>query len=327
MYPIARLRRKRKHAWLRDMVAENVIRPEHLIYPLFVIEGHDIREEISTMPGVQRLSIDHIVQVAQEAAALGIKAIALFPSIAQTLKNNDATEAYNPDNLISRTVRTLKKTNINIGIICDVALDPYTSSGHDGIVVDGDIDNDITLEVLCKQALILGQAGADIVAPSDMMDGRIGAIRNMLDDKDYKHVCILSYSAKYASNFYGPFRDAVVRTTTGISKTTYQMDFRNAYEAIRAVEFDINEGADMVMIKPGMPYLDVLRDVALHVAVPVFAYQVSGEYSMLKYASLAGCFDFEAAMMESLMSFRRAGATGIFTYAALEIARKLHNTQ
>jgi porphobilinogen synthase len=327
MFPITRLRRNRKHTWLRDLVAETHLLPEHLIYPIFVIEGVSIAEEIYTMPDVHRLSIDNVLKATKNAAALGIKAIALFPVVSPNLKSEDAKEAFNPDNLICRTIKALKAANINIGIICDVALDPYTSHGHDGIIVEDDVANDATIKALCQQALTLSAAGADIVAPSDMMDGRILEIRKALDAQNYEHVCIISYSAKYASNFYGPFRDAVGSTTNlgKRSKATYQMDPRNSLEAMREVALDVSEGADIVMIKPGMPYLDIIRNVAMHSSLPVFAYQVSGEYAMLKHASLAGCFSFEAVMMESLISCRRAGATAIFTYAALEIAQKLRN--
>ncbi|MES2215344.1 MAG: porphobilinogen synthase [Pseudomonadota bacterium] len=326
MFPVTRLRRNRKHAWLRDLVAESNLRPEHLIYPVFVIEGEKVREEIGTMPGVFRLSIDQVIEVAEEAAGLGIKALALFPVVAPGLKSEKAEEAYNPGNLVCRTIKALRASEITIGIICDVALDPYTSHGHDGIMMNGDVDNDETIKVLCRQALALSAAGTDIIAPSDMMDGRVGKLREALDEEGYEHVCILAYSAKYASKFYGPFRDALGSSANlkKSSKATYQMDPRNGREAMREVELDTMEGADMVMIKPGMPYLDVVRDVVLTTSLPVFVYQVSGEYAMLKHAAIAGCFDFEEVMIESLISFRRAGATAIFTYAALEIARKLH---
>lgn len=325
MYPIVRLRRNRKHEWLRDLVSEHHLLPHHLILPLFVIEGHNVREEVKTMPSVFRLSIDNLVKEAAKAENLGIKAIALFPVIDSSLKSDNADEAYNLDNLICRAIRAIKNANIKIGIICDVALDPYTTHGHDGIVKDEDVDNEETIEALCNQALVLAKAGADIIAPSDMMDGRIGAIRDFLDEENFSDIPILAYAAKYASNFYGPFRDAVgsKKNLGGFSKNTYQMDYRNIGEAMREIELDIDEGADMIMVKPGMPYLDVISAANQNFSLPIFAYQVSGEYSMIKAAAESGCFDFENAMIESLIAFRRAGARAIFTYAALEIAERL----
>lgn len=322
MYPTVRLRRTRKHAWLRDLVSEHSLSPKHLILPLFVIEGKGAREEIETMPGVFRLSIDQIILEAKKAATLGIKAIALFPVVNQDLKSEDAHEAYNPDNLICRTIRALKIEKINIGIICDVALDPYTTHGHDGIVINEDVHNDTTIDALCNQALTLAKAGADIVAPSDMMDGRIGAIREFLDSKGFEEISILAYAAKYASNFYGPFRNAVGSSSTlgKNSKETYQMDPRNITEAMREIELDIEEGADMIMVKPGMPYLDVVHAVSQNFSIPVFAYQVSAEYSMIKIGAANNLFNYEKTMIESLLAFRRAGARAIFTYAAIEIA-------
>ncbi|MBP7190604.1 MAG: porphobilinogen synthase [Rickettsiaceae bacterium] len=328
MYPIVRLRRNRKHDWLRSMVAEHSLSASNLILPIFVIEGEKKREEIKTMPSVYRLSIDEVCREAKKAADLGIKAIALFPVVSDELKSDDAEEAYNLDNLICRTVRSIKNAGINIGIICDVALDPYTQHGHDGIVKDGDVDNDETIEALCNQALVLAKAGADIVAPSDMMDGRIGAIRDYLDEEGFENLPILAYAVKYASSFYGPFRCAVDSDKSGkICKKTYQMDPRNIDEAIREIELDIEEGADIVMVKPGMPYLDVIHAAAQNFTVPVFAYQVSGEYAMIKCAANAGCFDFKKAMLESLIAFRRAGARVIFTYAAIEVAQWLREEQ
>lgn len=324
MYPIVRLRRNRKYNWLRDVVSEHSISPSNLILPLFVIEGEKKREEIKTMPGVFRLSIDEVVKEAKIAASLGIKAVALFPVVEDSLKSDDADEAYNLDNLICRAIRSIKNEAVDIGVICDVALDPYTTHGHDGIIENGDVDNEKTIDALCNQALVLAKAGADIVAPSDMMDGRIGVIRDYLDAEGFDNLPILAYAVKYASSFYGPFRDAVGSDKSKkICKKTYQMDPRNVNEASREIELDIDEGADMVMIKPGMPYLDVLSMAAQNFAVPVFAYQVSGEYSMLKIASSAGCFDFKKAMLESLICFRRAGARAIFTYAAIEVAKWL----
>lgn len=325
MYPTVRLRRNRKHSWLRDLVSESILRPHHLILPLFVVEGHKVRQEIKSMPGVCRLSIDQIILEAKKAAALGIKAIALFPVVDEGLKSEDAQEAYNIENLICRTIRDLKNEKIDIGIICDVALDPYTTHGHDGILLDGDVHNDVTIEALCNQALVLAKAGADIIAPSDMMDGRIGEIRYVLDEEGFVDIAILAYAAKYASAFYGPFRHAIGSSgSLGVGeKDTYQMDCRNIDEALREIEFDVEEGADMVIIKPGMPCLDVLHAAAQNFSVPVFAYQVSGEYSMIKVSAEKGLFSYERVMMESLIAFRRAGARAIFTYAAIEIAEML----
>jgi len=325
MYPTIRLRRNRKHQWLRDLVSETTLLPQHLVYPIFITEGHGVREEVKTAPGINRLSIDEMLKDVAKAAKLGIKAVALFPVVPMDLKNEGADEAYNLDNLVCRAIRSIKNAEIEIGVICDVALDPYTIHGHDGVFKDGDVDNDLSVEALCNQALVLAKAGADIVAPSDMMDGRVGAIRDFLDDEGFEHVGILAYAAKYSSKFYGPFRDVVgSKVSLGEKgKATYQMDIRNSLEAMREIEFDINEGADMVMVKPGMPYLDVVCAAVQNFDVPVFAYQVSGEYAMIRHAANAGCFRFEDAMMESLIAFRRAGATAIFTYAAIEIAGML----
>jgi porphobilinogen synthase len=325
MYPTIRLRRNRKHQWLRDLVSETTILPQHLIYPIFVTEGRGVREEVNTTPGIYRVSIDVMVEEARKATSLGIKAIALFPVVPQNIKNESADEAYNLDNLICRSIRSIKNAGIEIGVICDVALDPYTSHGHDGIFIDGDVDNDASVEALCNQALVLAKAGADIVAPSDMMDGRVGAIREFLDDEGFENIGILAYAAKYSSSFYGPYRDAIGSASSlgKSNKSTYHMDKRNSLEAMREIEFDINEGADMVMIKPGMAYLDIVYAAAQNFDVPVFAYQVTGEYAMLRHGANAGCFKFEDAMMESLIAFRRAGATAIFTYAAIEVAEKL----
>ncbi len=324
MFPIVRLRRNRRTSWLRDLMAESILRPEDLVLPIFVIEGENQRQEIKTMPGVYRQSIDQVVNTAKEAQARGIKAIALFPSIDDDLKSENADEAYNLDNLICRTIRTLKNKGLEIGISCDVALDPYTIHGHDGILLDGDVDNDATIEALSNQALVLAKAGADIIAPSDMMDGRIMAIREELDANNFINVNILAYAAKYNSSFYGPFREAVRSGKKEyLTKSTYQMDIRNIKEAMREIEQDITEGADMIMVKPGMPYLDVIREAAGRFDVHIFAYQVSGEYSMLKIASEAGVLDWQKVIIESLTSFKRAGASGIFTYAALEVAKMI----
>jgi porphobilinogen synthase len=276
------------------------------------------------MPGVERLSIDLATEVAAEAAALGIPAMALFPAIALELKSEDGREALKVDNLLGRAITYIKSQVPNIGLIADVALDPYTTHGHDGLLVDGRIVNDATVEVLCRQALAEAEAGVDIVAPSDMMDGRVGAIRKALDAAGHEHVQILSYAVKYASVFYGPFRDAL--STRGLlkgDKKTYQMDSANSDEALREIALDLEEGADMVMVKPGMPYLDVVHRVKTHFRVPTFAYHVSGEYAMLKFAAQAGALDYEAALMESLLCFKRAGADAVLTYGALEAARRL----
>ncbi|AFC71111.1 porphobilinogen synthase [Rickettsia australis] len=328
MYPYIRLRRNRKAFWLRELIAESNLSISDLVLPLFVVEGYNERQEIKTMPDIYRLSIDQIVETAKEAAELGINAIALFPSIDQGLKSENADEAYNLDNLICRTIRSIKNANIDIGIICDVALDPYTTSGHDGIVHHVEVDNDRSVRALCNQALVLAKAGVDIVAPSDMMDGRIGAIREYLDKEGFINVGILAYAAKYASSFYGPFRAAVKSNKKNyLDKSSYQMDVRNVKEAMLEIEHDIAEGADMVMVKPGMMFLDVIREAANNFNAKLFAYQVSGEYAMLKFAAAAGVIDWERALMESLISFKRAGATGIFTYAALEVAEILKNNK
>ena len=324
MYPIVRLRRNRRTSWLRDLTSETHLQPSDLILPIFVIEGENLRTEVKTMPSVFRQSIDQIVITAMEAEKRGIKAIALFPSIDPSLKSKSADEAYNLDNLVCRTVRSLKNAGLSIGIICDVALDPYTTHGHDGILIDGDVDNDQTVEALSNQALVLAKAGVDIVAPSDMMDGRIMAIREDLDENNFINVNILAYSAKYNSSFYGPFRDAVGSNKKNyLSKATYQMDIRNRSEAMREIEYDIEEGADMVMVKPGMPFLDIINEASQRFDIHVLAYQVSGEYTMLKIASENGVLDWKKIMIESLVCFKRAGTSAILTYAALEAAELL----
>jgi porphobilinogen synthase len=324
-YPSTRLRRNRHDAWSRALVAEHRLSPQDLIWPVFVQEGKDLRTPIESMPGIYRFSIDYLVKAAKHAHALGIPAIAIFPVIDPKLKSLKAEESYKKSNLISRAVKAVKDAVPDLGIICDVALDPYTSHGHDGLVVDGDVDNDATITVLCKQALAQAKAGCDIIAPSDMMDGRIGAIRTALDEEGFQKVRVLSYAAKYASAFYGPFRDAVgsAKNLGKADKRTYQMDPANSDEALREVALDIEEGADMVMVKPGMPYLDIIRRVKETFHVPVFAYQVSGEYAMIKAAAENGWLDFEAPMLESLLGFKRAGASAVLTYAALEMAEKL----
>ncbi len=324
-YPHTRLRRNRRDAWSRALVAERCLHPSDLILPLFVQEGKNLRTPVPSMPGVFRHSIDSLVKEAQRAEALGIPAVAIFPVVPPAKKSDKAEEAFKTDNLAGRAVRAIKSATKNIGIICDVALDPYTSHGHDGLIKNGEVDNDLTVAALCKQALALAKAGCDVVAPSDMMDGRVGAIRKALDDAGFQHVRILSYAAKYASSFYGPFRDAVgSKSSLGkADKRGYQMDPANAREALLEVEQDIHEGADMVMVKPGLPYLDIIQSVSERFDVPVLAYQVSGEYAMLKAAAANGWLDFDTTMMESLLALKRAGARAIFTYAALEVAGRL----
>jgi porphobilinogen synthase len=323
-FPATRLRRNRKAAWSRALIAENTLQTSDLIWPIFVIDGENTTDAVVSMPGVERYSVDLAVRKAAEAAALGIPLIALFPNTKQALRNEDAREALNKDNLICRAVRAIKAAVPEIGIMCDVALDPYTSHGHDGLMENGEIINDASVEILVKQALQQAEAGCDVVAPSDMMDGRIGAIRQALEANGHTNVQIMAYSAKYASGFYGPFRDAVGSAGTLIGdKRSYQMDPANTDEALREVGLDISEGADMVMIKPGMPYLDVLARVKQTFGVPTFAYQVSGEYSMLMAAIERGWLDPKKVIPESLMAFKRAGADGILTYFALDVAREL----
>ncbi|WP_432797626.1 porphobilinogen synthase [Poriferisphaera sp. WC338] len=323
-FPAIRMRRNRRTDWLRRMVREHALSVNDLIWPVFVIEGDHVREPIVTMPDVDRLSIDLLLVAVREAADLGIPAVAIFPATDESLKTEDAREAINSENLVCRTVKAIKQAGINIGIICDVALDPYSSHGQDGLVRDGYVVNDETVQMLCKQAVVQADAGCDIIAPSDMMDGRVGAIRQALDKAGHEDVVILSYAAKYASAFYGPFRDAVGSSgnLTG-DKKTYQMDPANSDEAIREIALDISEGADMVMVKPGMPYLDVVRRVKERFGLPTFAYQVSGEYAMIKFAASNQAIDEEAAMMESLLAFKRAGADGVLTYFAVQVAKLL----
>jgi porphobilinogen synthase len=317
-----RPRRNRKADWTRRLLRENVLTVDDLIWPLFVAD--DTRTPIASMPGVERLSIDEAVRAAERAAKLEIPCLALFPYTDPSLRDHDGTEALNPENLVCRAVRAIKKAVPEIGILCDVALDPYTSHGHDGLLRDGVIANDETVAVLTQQALVEAEAGADIIAPSDMMDGRIGAIRGALDRAAFTHVSIMAYAAKYASAFYGPFRDAVGSSSALVGdKRTYQMDSANSDEALREVELDIAEGADMVMVKPGMPYLDVLRRIKDTFGMPTFAYQVSGEYAMIMAAAQNGWLDGDKAMMESLVAFKRAGACGILTYFAPRVAEKL----
>ncbi len=323
-FPAVRMRRNRKASWSRRLVAEHVLTAADLIWPIFVAEGRGKREPVPSMPGVDRLSVDLAVEAAHEAVALGIPVIALFPYTDPKLRTDDGREAFNADNLVCRATRAIRKANLDLGVLLDVALDPYTSHGHDGLMRGGEIVNDETLEALVRQALVQADAGCDIIAPSDMMDGRVGAIRAGLEAAGHQNVQIMAYAAKYASAFYGPFRDAVgsSATLTG-DKRTYQMDPANSDEALREVELDIAEGADMVMVKPGMPYLDIVRRVKDTFGMPTFAYQVSGEYSMLTAAAQNGWLDGDKVMMESLIAFKRAGADGILTYFAPMAAKLL----
>lgn len=323
-YPARRMRRTRRTPWLRAMVAENRLSPADLIWPVFILDGQDRSEPVASMPGVERLTVDRLVTAADRAKALGIPTLALFPVTPPELKSPEGDESTNPDNLICRAIRALKDGQPDLGIMTDVALDPYTTHGHDGLLSDGAVLNDETVEILCRQALVQAEAGADIIAPSDMMDGRIGAVRNALDRDGFANTILMAYAAKYASCFYGPFRDAVgsASALTG-DKKTYQMDPSNGDEALREVELDLAEGADMVMVKPGMPYLDIVHRVKQAFRMPTYVYQVSGEYSMMMAASERGWMDGDRALMESLTAFKRAGADGILTYGALKVAEAL----
>jgi porphobilinogen synthase len=319
-----RMRRNRRADWARRMVREHVVTVDDLIWPLFVMEGENARQPVTSMPGVERLSVDEIARAAVRAADLKIPCIALFPYTNPDLRDETGSEALNPDNLVCRAIRAIKKEVPDIGVLCDVALDPFTSHGHDGLIADGQILNDETVAVLVKQALVQVEAGCDIIAPSDMMDGRVGAIRKALDQTGHTDISIMAYAAKYASAFYGPFRDAVgsAKTLSG-DKRTYQMDPGNSDEALREVALDIEEGADMIMVKPGMPYLDICRRVKETFGMPTFAYQVSGEYAMIMAAAQNGWLDGERAMTESLVAFKRAGCDGILTYFAPRVAEQL----
>ena len=319
-----RMRRNRKADWARRLVRENTLTADDLIWPIFIIEGTGVRTPVASMPGVERVSIDEAVKDAARAAALGIPALALFPYTEPGLRDPDGSQALSPDNLVCRACRAIKATTPNIGLITDVALDPYTSHGHDGLLDGHTILNDETVDVLCAQAINQARAGSDVIAPSDMMDGRVAAIRTALDAAGFMDVQIMAYAAKYASAFYGPFRDAIGTNATLVGdKGTYQMDPANTEEAMREVALDLDEGADMVMVKPGMPYLDIVRRTKETFGVPTFAYQVSGEYAMIKAAALNGWLDGDRAMMESLLAFKRAGADGILTYFAPLVAEKL----
>jgi porphobilinogen synthase len=325
-FPAARFRRARKSPALRALVRENALSVSDLIWPVFVRDGVDVEEPIASMPGVSRLSVDRIAKAAREAADLGIPAICLFPYIDASLKTEDCAGAWDADNLVNRAIRAVKDAVPEIAVMTDVALDPYNINGHDGFVVDGEIINDATVDALVKMTLAQADAGADIIGPSDMMDGRIGAMRTALEAAGHQNVLILSYAAKYSSAYYGPFRDAVGATgaLTG-DKNTYQMDPANTNEALRLIERDLSEGADMVMIKPGMPYLDICRQVKETFGAPTYAYQVSGEYAMIKAAAQNGWIDGDKVMLESLMAFRRAGCDGVLTYFALDVARAIND--
>ena len=323
-FPVTRLRRTRATPAIRSLVAQNTLTPADLIWPVFVRDGEGVEEPVPSMPGVLRRSVDRVVEAAREAQSLGIPAICLFPYTSAENRTSDCAEAWNPDNLSNRATRAIKDAVPDIAIMTDVALDPYSDTGHDGFVVDGEILNDETIEALVKQALSQAAAGVDIIGPSDMMDGRIGALRAALESEGHKNTLLLSYAAKYASAFYGPFRDAVGASgALKGDKKTYQMDPANSDEALRCVARDLSEGADMVMVKPGMPYLDICRRVKDEFGAPTYAYQVSGEYAMIQAAAQNGWIDHDRAMVESLMAFKRAGCDGILTYFAPAVARML----
>ena len=322
-YPSTRLRRNRKKDWSRRLVQENTLSTNDLIWPIFICEGKNVKESIKAMPGVYKYSIDRIERLIESAIDKKIPMVALFPNIPLSKKNNKGTEALNKNNLICKALRLIKKNYKEIGLMCDVALDPYTNHGHDGILKNNYVDNDETLKILVKQSIIQADMGCDVIAPSDMMDGRIGEIRKNLDKNGFKLVQILSYAVKYASNFYGPFRDAVgSKKLLKSNKKNYQMDFKNSNEAIREVALDIKEGADFVMVKPGMPYLDIIKTVKDNFKIPVFAYQVSGEYALIRNGINNKILN-EDAIIESLVSFKRAGASAVVTYFAEEVAKKL----
>ena len=324
-FPSTRMRRVRQFPWSRRLVEENCLNPSDLIWPVFVMAGEGQRESVSSMPGCHRVTIDLLVESVAEADDLGIPAIAIFPQTDPDKKSDDAAEAVNPDNLVCEAVRAIKSAVPDIGVICDVALDPYTSHGHDGLIREGRVVNDESVDILCQQAIVQAEAGCDIVAPSDMMDGRVGRIRQALDEAGFGTTMIMSYAAKYASAFYGPFRDAIGSSVNlGASgKQTYQMNPANSDVALREVALDIDEGADLVMVKPGMPYLDILHRVKEKFGMPTFAYQVSGEYSMIAGAIENGWMQAEQVILESLMCFKRAGADGVLTYFAVEAAKRL----
>lgn len=326
-YPRVRMRRNRMHEFSRRLVSENNLTVDDLIYPIFITYGLNKKEKINSMPGIYRFSLDRLETEIKYISSLNIPAIAFFPQTENKLKTSDGREAVNKNNLVCEAIRISKKVNPELGIICDVALDPYTDHGHDGVIIDNHIDNDKTLEILCQQSLIQAEAGCNIIAPSDMMDGRVGLIRDTLDKNGFINVQIMSYAVKYASAFYGPFRDAVGSSInlSNKSKNSYQMDPKNSDEALREIELDLNEGADMVIVKPGMPYLDIIHKVREKFKVPTYAYQVSGEYSMIKGAIDKGWFDEEKIIFESLIAFKRAGCSGIITYFAPYVAKILNN--
>ena len=326
-FPRIRMRRNRMSNFSRRLTSENNISLDDLIYPIFITYGSNIKEEVVSMPGIYRYSLDLLHKEIEYISSLGIPAIAFFPKVQNALKTSDGKEALNKNNLICKAIKISKKVNPKLGVICDVALDPYTDHGHDGIIINNQIDNDETLSILCKQALVQAEAGCDIIAPSDMMDGRVGFIRDTLDKNGFTNVQIMSYAAKYASAFYGPFRDAVGSNLSLLkkSKKSYQMDPANSDESLKEISLDISEGADMVIVKPGMPYLDIIFRVKQEFKMPTFAYQVSGEYSMIKNAIEKGWFDEDRIIFESLIAFKRAGCNGIITYFAPNIAKKLLN--
>ncbi len=326
-YPKTRLRRLRKYRWLRNLISENSISPNDLILPIFVREGKNKIESIKTMPEVKRYSVDKLPSILKKVKDLKIPMVALFPYTPNSKKNKKGSEALNPNNLICRSLRLIKSKFPDIGVMCDVALDPYTSHGHDGVLINNEVDNDETIKILVKQAILQAKCGCDVIAPSDMMDGRIGLIRKALDKEKFTDVSILSYAIKYASSFYGPFRDAVgSKSKLKKDKKTYQMDYRNSFESFREVGLDLKEGADMVMVKPGMIYLDIISKIKENFKTPVFAYQVSGEYSAIKFAIKNRILD-EESMIESVMAFKRAGACAIVTYFAMEIAKNIQTSK
>ena len=326
-FPRIRMRRNRMSNFSRRLISENNISLDDLIYPIFITYGSNIKEEVESMPGIYRYSLDLLHKEIEYISSLFIPAIAFFPKVQNALKTSDGKEALNKNNLICKAIKISKKVNPKLGVICDVALDPYTDHGHDGVIINNQIDNDETLSILCKQALVQAEAGCDIIAPSDMMDGRVGFIRDALDKNGFTNVQIMSYAAKYASAFYGPFRDAVGSNLSLLkkSKKSYQMDPANSDEALKEIALDISEGADMVIVKPGMPYLDIIYKVKQEFKMPTYAYQVSGEYSMIKNAIEKGWFDEDRIIFESLIAFKRAGCNGIITYFAPNIAKKLLN--
>ena len=328
-FPRIRMRRNRMSNFSRRLISENNISLDDLIYPIFITYGSNVKEEVVSMPGIYRYSLDLLHKEIEYISSLFIPAIAFFPKVQNALKTSDGKEALNKNNLICKAIKISKKVNPKLGVICDVALDPYTDHGHDGIIINNQIDNDETLSILCKQALVQAEAGCDIIAPSDMMDGRVGFIRDALDKNGFTNVQIMSYAAKYASAFYGPFRDAVGSNLSLLkkSKKSYQMDPANSDEALREIALDISEGADMVIVKPGMPYLDIIYRVKQEFKMPTYAYQVSGEYSMIKNAIEKGWFDEDRIIFESLIAFKRAGCNGIITYFAPNIAKKLLNKE